>query len=147
MLPSESYLSTCFLTCCAGGRLLEFLVRWLLELFAQSEHLLMRIDRNVGKSTDACVQNSPGYSSLFYWFEVLAPVAMKASVLWGTTPCSLLKINRRFGRTRCLHLHDGRISRTRNCSKAIHNIVRLHPVAHRYFTLKNLIVLSTLVTP
>jgi ferredoxin-thioredoxin reductase catalytic subunit len=40
-------------------------------------------------------------------------VVMKSSIFWDITPCSLLKINRRFGGT-CLHLQGRRISHARN---------------------------------
>jgi hypothetical protein len=30
------------------------------------------------------------------------------SIFWDMTPCSLLKINRRFGKTIRVHLQDGR---------------------------------------
>jgi hypothetical protein len=43
-------------------------------------------------------------------FEVLTAVVMKSSIVWDITPCSPLKVNRRFGGTCCLHLHGRRIS-------------------------------------
>jgi hypothetical protein len=36
-------------------------------------------------------------------FEVIMVVAMKSSVFWDITPCSLLKVTQRFGGT--CHLH------------------------------------------
>jgi hypothetical protein len=39
--------------------------------------------------------------------------ATKSSIFWNTTPCSSLKINRRFGGTCRCHLHSRRISRAR----------------------------------
>jgi hypothetical protein len=41
----------------------------------------------------------------FYYvgFEVLTPVLMKSSVFWHITPCSPLKMNRRFGETPSSH--------------------------------------------
>jgi hypothetical protein len=39
---------------------------------------------------------------------------MKSSIFWDITPCSPLKVNRRFGGTCRLHLQSRRISRTRN---------------------------------
>jgi hypothetical protein len=35
-------------------------------------------------------------------FEVLTAVVIKSYIFWDITPCSLLKINRRFGRTYAL---------------------------------------------
>jgi hypothetical protein len=32
-------------------------------------------------------------------FEVLTAVLMKSTILWDITPCSLMKVNRRFGGT------------------------------------------------
>jgi hypothetical protein len=40
-------------------------------------------------------------------------VVIKNTVIWDITPCSLLKVNRRFGRTYRLHLQGLRISRAR----------------------------------
>jgi hypothetical protein len=40
--------------------------------------------------------------------------AVRSTIFWGLTPCSPLKVNRRFGGIYCLHLHRRRISRTRN---------------------------------
>jgi hypothetical protein len=45
-------------------------------------------------------------------FESLTAVVMKSTIFWDITPCSPLKINRRFGGIYCLHFH-GRISRER----------------------------------
>jgi hypothetical protein len=46
-------------------------------------------------------------------FEVLTAVVMKITVFWDITPCSPLKVNRRFGGT--FHLNvQGRISRASN---------------------------------
>jgi hypothetical protein len=47
-------------------------------------------------------------------FRVLTAVVMKSSIFWDITPCSPLKVNRRFGGTCRLHLQDRRISRERN---------------------------------
>jgi hypothetical protein len=38
-------------------------------------------------------------------------MVMKSIILWNITPCSWLKVSRRFGRTYRLHLQDRRISR------------------------------------
>jgi hypothetical protein len=47
-------------------------------------------------------------------FEIFAAVVMKSAVLRDITPCSPLKVNRRFGGTYRLHLQGRRISRARN---------------------------------
>jgi hypothetical protein len=47
-------------------------------------------------------------------FEVVTVVVMKSIIFWDITPCSLLKVNRRFGGTYCLHLQGWRISWERN---------------------------------
>jgi hypothetical protein len=47
------------------------------------------------------MNNYPGVG-----FEVLITWVMKRSILWDTTPCSPLKINRRFGGT-CRLFHAG----------------------------------------
>jgi hypothetical protein len=41
--------------------------------------------------------------------EVPTTVVMKSSSFWDITPCSPLKVNRRFGGTCCLHLQGRRI--------------------------------------
>jgi hypothetical protein len=48
----------------------------------------------------------------FVGFEVLTAVVMNNTVFWDVTPCSPLKVNRRFGGTYRLLL-QGRISRAR----------------------------------
>jgi hypothetical protein len=53
----------------------------------------------------------PQYPQVSLWFEVLTAVLMKSSVLWGITPCSPLKVNRRFGGTCRLHLQGRRTSK------------------------------------
>jgi hypothetical protein len=47
-------------------------------------------------------------------FEVLTAVVMKNTIFMDITPCSPLKVNRRFGGTYRLHLQGRRISRARN---------------------------------
>jgi hypothetical protein len=44
-------------------------------------------------------------------FEVLTAVVTKSTIFWDITPCSPLKVNRRFGGTYRLHLQGGRKSR------------------------------------
>jgi hypothetical protein len=39
---------------------------------------------------------------------------MKSSIFWDSRPCSLLKVNGRFGETCRLHLQGPKISRARN---------------------------------
>jgi hypothetical protein len=47
-------------------------------------------------------------------FEVLTAMIMKSAIFWDITPCSPLKLNRRFGGKFRLHLQGRRISRVRN---------------------------------
>jgi hypothetical protein len=54
-------------------------------------------------------------------FEVLTAVVMKCTVFWDTTPCSPLKINRRFGGIYHLHLQGRKISRARNRRESRNN--------------------------
>jgi hypothetical protein len=46
-------------------------------------------------------------------FEIVTSVVMKSSVLWDTTPCSPLRVNRRFGGTYSIHLQGRRKSSKR----------------------------------
>jgi hypothetical protein len=46
-------------------------------------------------------------------FEVLTAVFMKSSIYWDITPCTPLKVNRRFGGIYRIHLQDRRISRAK----------------------------------
>jgi hypothetical protein len=39
---------------------------------------------------------------------------MRRYIFWDITPCSPMKLNRRFGGTYCLHLQGGRIIQARN---------------------------------
>jgi hypothetical protein len=50
--------------------------------------------------------------------EVLTAVVMKSTIFWDITPCSLLKVNRRFGGTYRLHLQGRRTSRASNLPPA-----------------------------
>jgi hypothetical protein len=52
------------------------------------------------------------------WFQVLTAVVVKNSVFWDITPCSLLKVSRRFGRTYGFHLQNWRVSQARNRHEA-----------------------------
>jgi hypothetical protein len=47
-------------------------------------------------------------------FEVLTAAVMKSYSFRNITPCGLVKVNSRFGRTYCLHLHSRRMSKARN---------------------------------
>jgi hypothetical protein len=47
-----------------------------------------------------------------FWTQNVGEV--KASIFWDITPCSPLKVNRRFGRTCHLHLQGRRIRQARN---------------------------------
>jgi hypothetical protein len=50
----------------------------------------------------------------FVGYEVLRAVVMKGSIFWDIASCSLLKVNRRFRGTCCLHLQGQSISQARN---------------------------------
>jgi hypothetical protein len=50
-----------------------------------------------GKTKGGLLPRTFCYKYIFVAFEVLAAVAMKSSVFWDITPCSLLKVNRGFG--------------------------------------------------
>jgi hypothetical protein len=50
--------------------------------------------------------------------EIFTAVIMKSSISWDITPCSPLKVCRRFGRTCRLHLQGRRMSRARNQSES-----------------------------
>jgi hypothetical protein len=45
-------------------------------------------------------------------------IKLKSTIFWDITPCSLLKVNRRFGGTYRLHLQGRKISRARNQSES-----------------------------
>jgi hypothetical protein len=47
-------------------------------------------------------------------FEVLTAVFIKSAVLWDIMPYSMLRINRHYGGTCCLHLQVLRINHTGN---------------------------------
>jgi hypothetical protein len=49
-----------------------------------------------------------------YYDKTLTPVVMKSPIFWDITPCSPLKVNRRFEATCRPHLHGRRKSRARN---------------------------------
>jgi hypothetical protein len=53
-------------------------------------------------------------------------MVMMRSVFWDITPCSPLKVNRRFGGTCRLHLHGLRISQAINQHKACSACYLLH---------------------
>jgi hypothetical protein len=46
--------------------------------------------------------------------EVLTAVVIKSAIFWDITPCSLLKVNRCFGGTYCLHFQGRKICRERS---------------------------------
>jgi hypothetical protein len=52
--------------------------------------------------------------SLYAEYEVLTAVVVKSTIYWDITPCSPLKVNRRFEGTYCLLLLGHKISRARN---------------------------------
>jgi hypothetical protein len=49
--------------------------------------------------------------------------AMESSIFWDILPCTLLKANRRFGRTYRLHLQGRRLSKARNQHEEINNLI------------------------
>jgi hypothetical protein len=51
-----------------------------------------------------CLEGLRRFTIHFIGFEVLAAVVMKNSIFWDVTPCSPLKVSRRFGGTYHLHL-------------------------------------------
>jgi hypothetical protein len=51
-------------------------------------------------------------------FEVLTPVVMRGTIFWDITPCSPLKVNRRFGGTHRI-LPEGRRLHGVVCQKII----------------------------
>jgi hypothetical protein len=53
-------------------------------------------------------------TAVFVEFEVVTKVVMKSFIFWHITPCSPLKVNRRFGGTYHPHLQSRRISRAEN---------------------------------
>jgi hypothetical protein len=57
---------------------------------------------------------SPCSNTSVLGFEILTAVVMKSTLLWDTTPCSPMKVNRRFGGTCRLHLQGRIVSQTRN---------------------------------
>jgi hypothetical protein len=69
--------------------------------------------------------HQPNTSDVPTTYYVVCPVVpgsetkikVNNSIFWDISPCSPLKINRRFERTRRLHLQDRRISRARNQSE------------------------------
>jgi hypothetical protein len=44
-------------------------------------------------------------------FDILTSVVVKSSIFWDITPCSPLKVNRRFGGTYRLHIQGLRTSK------------------------------------
>jgi hypothetical protein len=52
--------------------------------------------------------------SICVGFQFLTAVLMKNPIFWDITPCSPLKISRRFGETCRFHLQDRRLSQARN---------------------------------
>jgi hypothetical protein len=68
------------------------------------------------KGTELCISKRVHiFLYFFYPFSLLYfSCRMWGSVLWDTTPCSPVKVNRRFGGTYHLHLRGGRLSEARN---------------------------------
>jgi hypothetical protein len=49
-------------------------------------------------------QETISYDISLVGFQILTAVFMKSSIFWDITPCTPLKVNRRFGGTYRLHL-------------------------------------------
>jgi hypothetical protein len=65
-----------------------------------------------------CERQTTGAGSrdrkIFVDLEVVTPVVMNSSVFWHITPCSLLKINKRFGGSCRLHHQSRKKSHSTN---------------------------------
>jgi hypothetical protein len=59
-----------------------------------------------------CTPNTEDNFTAFVEIEVLIAVAKKRSVFWDITPCTPLKINRRFGEIFRLHFQVRRTNQT-----------------------------------
>jgi hypothetical protein len=75
-----------------------------------SDHTL---DVNIAAYRKRVVLNLTASVLRFVGSEVLTAVVMKSSMFWDITPCSQLKVNRRFTGTCHLHLQGRRKSRAR----------------------------------
>jgi hypothetical protein len=74
--------------------------------------------KNVNSGTVHCHEQTEDTNYRIEGIEGLTAVVMKSSVFWDTMPCSLLKVNWRFGRTCHLHPQGQRISQARNQHEA-----------------------------
>jgi hypothetical protein len=87
------------------------------------------------RCTSILILSSRGLSALRpkYWCTIYL---LKSTVFWDITPCSPLKVNRRFGRTYRLHLQCR--SRARNQREIMFTFSRLHGfISHRCENLKS----------
>jgi hypothetical protein len=75
---------------------------------------------------------------LFVGFEVLTPVVMKSTIFWDKTPCSPLKVSRRFGETYRLHLQGRKMT-----SAACHLLSRWFHLSLFFSTLKMEVIFSS----
>jgi hypothetical protein len=64
--------------------------------------------------------------------EVLTAVVMKSNIFWDITPCSPLKVNRRFGGTYRLHLQGRRKAEQETSVKAEATSVDFQWTTRRY---------------
>jgi hypothetical protein len=67
--------------------------------FGKCFHLLLIVVPAVGVPFIYAHNRCLFWKSYNMGFEVLTPVGMKISIFWDITPCSLLKVNRRYGET------------------------------------------------
>jgi phosphatidylserine synthase len=81
----------------------------------------MRLDQNCTRCTGGVELSGTAIrvtGNYYVGFEAPAAVVMNSSVFWDITPCSPLKVNRRFVGTCRLYLQVRRISQARNQHEA-----------------------------
>jgi hypothetical protein len=71
-------------------------LRTLAVLWVKLESKMIRKGFEIGTSFDIGKSKSGNYVTDHVEFEFLGAVVMKCSISWNITPCSPLKINRRF---------------------------------------------------
>jgi hypothetical protein len=89
------------------------LARWFAELFFDPEDGGDPFLRTVGYHSTHYTASYPRrryFTSLQFIASAIIELQSKYSIFWDITPCSLLKVNRRFGGTCRLHLQGRRIS-------------------------------------
>jgi hypothetical protein len=63
------------------------------------------------------------------FYSVCAKNVQKRSIFWDITLCSLLKVNRRFGGTHCLHLQGRQVSKQETSMKQAANVQKCGEVS------------------